>query len=83
MNPNHVVGGVALRAGVRLVVGEADYLYGAGVVTLVVNGVDRIFAYAGENWVELHACEVMSGGVTVPRVVSVRVGALRSAVRHN
>ena len=83
MNGSPVVGGVALRTGVRLVVGEADYLYGAGAVTLVINGVDRIFRYAGEDWVELHGRQVMTGGATIPRVVSVRVSALRSAVRGN
>jgi uncharacterized membrane protein len=81
MNAHHVVGGVALRAGVRLVVAEADYLYGTGAVTVLVDGVDRIFWYAGEDWVELHACQVVTDTVTVPRLISVRVAALRSAVR--
>jgi hypothetical protein len=83
VSANPVVGGVALRAGVRLVVSEADYLYGAGAVTLVVGGVDRIFRYAGEDWVELHARQMMSGGASIARVVSVRVGALRAAVRQH
>jgi hypothetical protein len=76
-----VVGGVTLRAGVRLVVAEADYLYGTGVVTLVVGGVDRVFWHAGEDWVELRAGQVLTDGVTVPRIISVRVAALRAAVR--
>ncbi|GIE98839.1 hypothetical protein [Paractinoplanes rishiriensis] len=82
MNANHVVGGVALRPGVCLVIAEADYLYGIGAVTVVVAGVDRIFWYAGEDWVELHGSQVMTGGATVPRIISVRVGALRAAVRQ-
>lgn len=76
-----VVGGVALRAGVRLTVAEPDYLYGRGVVTLVVDGVDRVFWYAGEDWVELHGSEVLTGGGSVPRMISIRVRALRAAVR--
>lgn len=76
-----VVGGVALRPGLRLVVAEADYLYGTGPVTLIVGGVDQIIWHAGEDWVELHGDEMHPGGVTIPRVISVRVTALRNAVR--
>jgi uncharacterized protein YaiE (UPF0345 family) len=83
MTAAHVVGGVALRAGVRLVVAEADYLYGTGAVTIVVGGVDRLFCYAGDDWVELRAGEVLTGGVTIARLISVRVSALRAAVRDD
>jgi hypothetical protein len=83
MNAGHTVGGVPLRPGVRLVVAEPDYLYGTGTVTLLVTGIDRLFWHAGDEWVELHAAQVLTDGTTIARVISVRVAALRSAVRES
>jgi hypothetical protein len=74
----HLVGGVPLRAGVRLLVQEADYLYGTGPAEIVVGSVERMLWYADEEWVELQAHQLI-GTATVPRVISVRVGALRAA----
>lgn len=74
----HLVGGVPLRPGVRLLVQEADYLYGTGTVEIVVGSVERLLWYADEEWVEMQAHEVI-GTAAVPRVIAVRVAALRAA----
>jgi hypothetical protein len=74
----HLVGGVPLRPGVRLLVEEADYLYGTGTVEIVVGSVERLLWYADEEWVELQAHELI-GANSVPRIITVRVAALRAA----
>jgi hypothetical protein len=74
----HLVGGVPLRPGVRLFVEEPDYLYGTGTVEIVVGSVERLLWYADEEWVELQAHELI-GANSVPRIITVRVAALRAA----
>jgi hypothetical protein len=81
MTTDPVVGGLVLRPGVRLVVGEHDYLFGVGPVEIVVRHVQRVVWYADEEWVELTVVQVMTCGATVGRFIAVRVAALRAAVR--
>lgn len=81
MTTDPVLGGLLLRPGMRLVVGEPDYLFGVGPVEIVVRHVDRVVWYGGDEWVELDARQTMSGGASVGRIIAVRVGALRAAAR--
>ncbi|GAB1639649.1 hypothetical protein [Krasilnikovia sp. MM14-A1259] len=74
------IGGVLLRAGLRLHVGEADYRYGLGDVDLVVRAVRSLITADDEAWVELETDQVWDGG-TRPRLIQVRAAALRTAVR--
>jgi hypothetical protein len=68
--------GVPLDPGTRLVVNEADYLYGVGPVVVVVVELLGVAVLDGEPWVELRAQQIVIGG-RIPRFITVRLGALK------
>jgi hypothetical protein len=75
-----VIGGVPINPGSRLVVEDADYMFGLGRVTVVVREVLGVAEHDREPWVELNTDQVLIGGALVPRTITVRLAAVRAAV---
>lgn len=76
------VGGVPLDPGTRLVVDNADYMYGLGRVHVIVREVLGVVEHDGEEWVDLEAEQVVMGGVRIPRWITIRIQALRDGARR-
>lgn len=74
--------GLAIRAGRRLTIPEADYMFGEGPLVLDVAGFGDVAEYWGIIWIEVRGREVFSHG-TRPRTVAVRLAALRTAGRSS
>ncbi len=75
------LGGVVMRPGLHLQVGEADYRYGRGEIHLVVRAAVQVVVADGESWVELDTDQVLWNNTTTRRLVQVRVAALRNGLR--
>lgn len=76
------IGGVPVDPGMVFAVGEADYLYGAGGITVVVVEVVGVIERDGTPWVEMRAEQVLVGGARIPRTVTIRLGALADAAKR-
>lgn len=68
--------GVRLEPGMRLVLGENDYRFGAGRITVVIREVLGVINVDDTPWVEIDVCQLVAGG-RFERKIEVRLDALR------
>ncbi|MFC3384394.1 hypothetical protein [Couchioplanes azureus] len=76
------VGGVVLSVGLRLHLSDNDYRYGTGDIEILVRVVEAVNGDDDDQWVALQADEVFWDRSLGFRYVSVRVSALRDAIRR-
>lgn len=63
----------------RLVLGEQDYLYGTGPVTILVESFGETIEVEGVSWITVHGVEVFEHG-SQARTLHVRLAAAHEAM---